>query len=745
MTEENNMSGPEEPEMERQDSPNGANNDTDWLDELGKEPTRIYDKDDVSQEKDPSLLGKERVGDEIPDWLAGDLEQEVPADEAVPDWLKDEMAAEEGKSPGKPDSDRELDIEDTAVFSQPLDLSDEEIPEWLSDEVEDEQASHAATGDADELSWLDQIAAGEGAAIEEPPTLSWDEQEQEAGEEVDDSAEEDMTWLDDMSTLPAVTAEELAAKSGEAWPSRQAEEEQAIPEKTLDDEIPLLEDSPEAVPEDPDEAMAWLERLAARQGAPAEELPSFSVESPPIGVVDAGEMPEDPDEAMAWLERMAGEQEEPHEEMVATFQEVEDEPGEEELVRVDEAIEGAVAEADLMPPADEDLEFALSGLEGVELPGDMDEALSWLEDMLLEKEPQPLEEGPPVIEDDLFEEDVIEISAETEVVDEDLTGEEGEIPVDISMEGMVEKQTEEDDDAMAWLEQLAARQGASLEELTTIDSELEEPEAPEWLRLEMDEALQDVADTEPEAAEELVIEEVEAESAMDIHEVEVPSLEEEPLKLDSELAGIFEEEAVLEEPDSTEPVFDFEDIPEIEDWSESANSTGALDPSVVDEATQDDLAWMDTLGEVDPDSWLEAEVEATSPDLIIPEISPDSGQAIEPEVLDQESPELEAEAFEEPVVDSMALLGDVDGVLDAQHLQAARGAIAAGNLDAALDKFGELLRQGEGLPYLIAELQTSISSYGEQPRLQRLLGDTYVQNGQLKKAIEVYRQALDNL
>jgi tetratricopeptide (TPR) repeat protein len=106
---------------------------------------------------------------------------------------------------------------------------------------------------------------------------------------------------------------------------------------------------------------------------------------------------------------------------------------------------------------------------------------------------------------------------------------------------------------------------------------------------------------------------------------------------------------------------------------------------------------------------------------------------------------LEEETFEGLEIDTGVLLGEVDGVLDNQHLQAARGAIAAGNLDAALNQFGALLQQGEGLPYLIAELHTSISNYGEQPRLQRLLGDAYVQNGQIKKAIEVYRQALDNL
>ena len=222
-----------------------------------------------------------------------------------------------------------------------------------------------------------------------------------------------------MSTLPAVTAEELAARSGEGWPPGQVEEEQGTQENLLDEEVPFgelsfddevvddipdvvqeieetpvdlpqsavdsdaeipidetlitipgsgdfLEDSPEAVPEDPDEAMAWLERLAARQGASAEELPSFSEERPSISTVDAGEMPEDPDEAMAWLEKMSRDQEEPDEEMVVASQEILSEPGDEGFEGVDEAIEAAVAEeeVDITPPVDEELVFALSGLEG---------------------------------------------------------------------------------------------------------------------------------------------------------------------------------------------------------------------------------------------------------------------------------------------------------------------------------------------------------------------------------------------
>src|SRR5690606_5416044 len=99
------------------------------------------------------------------------------------------------------------------------------------------------------------------------------------------------------------------------------------------------------VPEDLEDAMAWLEQLAARQGAPLDELPTLDdddfaalasaaptvVEEPPtpagaLWAMDeavappqvrdqaaepveepAGDIPDDPDEALAWLEQMARE------------------------------------------------------------------------------------------------------------------------------------------------------------------------------------------------------------------------------------------------------------------------------------------------------------------------------------------------------------------------------------------------------------------------------------------------------
>jgi cytochrome c-type biogenesis protein CcmH/NrfG len=55
------------------------------------------------------------------------------------------------------------------------------------------------------------------------------------------------------------------------------------------------------------------------------------------------------------------------------------------------------------------------------------------------------------------------------------------------------------------------------------------------------------------------------------------------------------------------------------------------------------------------------------------------------------------------------------------------------------------LQSGQGIPLVIADLETASTRHTNIAPLQRLLGDAYMQNGQLQKAIDTYRQALDNL
>ena len=46
---------------------------------------------------------------------------------------------------------------------------------------------------------------------------------------------------------------------------------------------------------------------------------------------------------------------------------------------------------------------------------------------------------------------------------------------------------------------------------------------------------------------------------------------------------------------------------------------------------------------------------------------------------------------------------------------------------------------------IIADLESAVTRYNRQPLFTRLLGDAYMRNGQLQKALDMYRRALDQL
>ena len=78
-------------------------------------------------------------------------------------------------------------------------------------------------------------------------------------------------------------------------------------------------------------------------------------------------------------------------------------------------------------------------------------------------------------------------------------------------------------------------------------------------------------------------------------------------------------------------------------------------------------------------------------------------------------------------------------------LSQARQALAQGNYDLAMSQYRGMIEGGQGLSTLIADLESATDEYTQQPRLRRILGDAYMRNGQLQRALEVYRIALDEL
>jgi tetratricopeptide (TPR) repeat protein len=75
----------------------------------------------------------------------------------------------------------------------------------------------------------------------------------------------------------------------------------------------------------------------------------------------------------------------------------------------------------------------------------------------------------------------------------------------------------------------------------------------------------------------------------------------------------------------------------------------------------------------------------------------------------------------------------------------ARIALTSGNIDEAEAVYRSLLESDQGGPALIQELEKAVSDQPEESQLLQLLGDAYMQNGQLQKALRTYRSGIDHL
>jgi cytochrome c-type biogenesis protein CcmH/NrfG len=75
----------------------------------------------------------------------------------------------------------------------------------------------------------------------------------------------------------------------------------------------------------------------------------------------------------------------------------------------------------------------------------------------------------------------------------------------------------------------------------------------------------------------------------------------------------------------------------------------------------------------------------------------------------------------------------------------AQEALSNGRINEAIAQFKELVASGSGMMTIIAELEQAADLYAQVPALSQVLGDAYMRNGQLQKALASYRFALDKM
>jgi Tfp pilus assembly protein PilF len=705
----------------------------------------------------------------VPDWLRDmvpsgeesqptesghDWEAEKALEEAVPTWLRDAGLLEDGE--GEPVI--EFDEPEDEAAGVPAGAQDEPLPGWLTDAVEWESKKKEESEQTEGVpsdDWLLELdveepdQAGEAAPaaeLDELPSLpegqtggfgdlSWDRVEEQLGikeEEPAPEPPEDLTAADEFPfDWQDLESEEVGRSTELIEPEVAPEriEESAMPQSNKDEfRAPGEGGDLGEMPSDPEEAMKWLERLAASQGAPLEELPSLQGDEE---LAPAEDMP-------AWLKEIAAAS-------GHTPGPVQEETDGEELGLPDWLQEdvftptpaepaqprAAESEDDFDLPdwlkeefgEDEEKEPRAAARPADTLPKDSDEAMAWLEELASSSEEAASEEIEEPEIPDWLKAELPEEGEEAEQLTPEAKG---------AAEAKEEEMPEDIDEAMAWLESLAARQGAPLEELTSYEGdESAEVDLPDWLKAEF-EAADVKAEPELEPFEEeeelpdwLREPEEEPTPAADAEEPEIPDwlreavaveAEEKPAEVadeELELPAWLREEAIeAVEIQEAEVAEEEEELP---DWLRE--EALAEEPPVAEiEATEAEVELPDWLRE-EPEEAVEeaapAEVPASEeetglPEWLTEEIWEESAELaedaeIEPALVEEELelPDwLRDEFYEEPAEPAEAEL--VAEIEEAElelpewlHAEAEEEVVIAGESVDLLEEEAEVPAVGE--------------------------------------------------
>jgi tetratricopeptide (TPR) repeat protein len=481
-------------------------NPPDWIQQESdlESTAEALSKPDVVEPVEPAI-------DDVPVWLQG-VSEPKPLDdteEEVPDWLFD------GSSVISSDP-VENDLPDWLSGSDSSDAPQEKMSEFLSETSSDEALADdlLPTSIDDNLlsldpsdteaamAWLEGLSTGQSVTEDESQSTPEDSQEispELALDQIDEEPAADQVrseWLEDTAPIRVRSTE--VGTEPEALPQPEETQPQAAQETSLQQtENDPAEDKPLSETELPDfsdmeAAMAWLEGLAAKQGADEATLitpPEQRLEAPPDwvqkevqteefkaadGMVLAQEEALIPD----WLEDAIGEETEAEPPVVEAESQIVDNPQEEieQQAAVEPEIEAsyeptnAVVQSEIETPS---AEVAAAESYETEQPVadtemDFDSAFSWLESLAAK---QGADEETLITSPEERQEAVPEWIQQQSEIQSTLDGEDGGADK-ISVEGT--PSAEDESGLPAWLNAVETEQANEIP--------VSEESIPDWLK-----------------------------------------------------------------------------------------------------------------------------------------------------------------------------------------------------------------------------------------------------------------------
>lgn len=668
----------------------------DWLKELAPEPT----------DQPPPSTEETTPGDL--DWLSQILptaEETIPSATPIQEMEEGALSFDESVSSEAlpPIEEEPISDQESVSFTEPASeiLFEGEAPLPFSF-TGDEQPE---TGNAEDVpSSLEVLFTADESALSQPETP--------APGESSPTEESVPDWIKELTA----TDETIGPNAQPEIPSPPTSE--TIPGQTLNEApVPPLPEE-----KDLDSALAWLEALAARQGADQESLtiasPEARTETPPEWI----------------LQQPATEPEAPTEKPVSAQVE------EFSIPENAPATAGEFSEEPAHPMSPEDTEQALAWLEALAARQGADEETLTISppEERTEIPPSWVQQATDETPQQAFEAPFTPPSNE---VIEEIT----EVPVSHSVEdtqpAAVHRPSEEPEEtlseipdtesALAWLESLAARQGADEETLLTHPEERSEV-PPEWV-LEAQKTLENQPALEP------------------LHSVE-PKLAEKSSEISTSGESTPSSEvASQQEAEESTP----SDI-ELPEWLRSyEEEQQTQEPAwVPDESFQPE-----SLPEEALPTWLLHEEEQTihppEPPAIVTH-EPGGSASDLPEWLKalQEPPPLSAEEAlpshtpSEWIPEAPSATTTTDVGTPFHYVEPGTGpyaqaqlALRNGDLSQAVDIYTQLINAGARLDDIIADLRTALAEHPDEVILWQALGDACIRNNQIQDALDAYTKA----
>ncbi len=526
-------------------------------------------------------------------------------EEVVPDWMKD---AGWTKSDGETEETlASANIADASLQEEAAEILPAEIPDWLQSIAPEE-----ATGDAEPErdDWLAAIlppgTSKNGSALEQP--LSFEPEEGEALSDLPD-------WITDLDSekSPDALSEESSLPD---WYIQ--EQEETAPVQSIETgEAENHVETPEEVT--PSEVPDWFKGFENDLSESAPENDLISGIGAANGELEQPEAAASAEEVPEWLKSLEAEVDGPS----ANLEEF-DSAGENTL----ELPDAAAAEMDTA----KDQSAAEVGAEDGSLPdfAEMDDAMAWLEALAAKQgadeatlitPPDQRSETPPDwvqketeskhTEEQLTAENRAPAVAETEEISPSEASAE-EITQPVAVDGLVTPEAElettgteesmpempdlsDENAVMAWLETLAARQGA--DEATLITRPEERTDVPpDWVKKEMEtakaeeqrEQVESLTAGEVEMSEEAIIEEMGDPAAAEVHLAEITPPDEievyNPQATDEGVSPSLTEETNVEMPSGepeTPSMPDFADMDDAMAWLESLAAKQGADEATL--------------------------------------------------------------------------------------------------------------------------------------------------------------------